>query len=165
MRILVISDTHIPVTAEKLPAIIEEEARKSDYCLHCGDFIAYSVFETLSSLTKTYGVCGNMDDDCVQERLPQKRIIKLPGLSIGLTHGSGHPDNIINCINKTFAEEFSAVDIFVFGHSHKPLNKKINGKIYFNPGSVLDKVFAEYRSYGILEVEDGSLKRRLVKIE
>ena len=40
----------------------------------------------------------------------------------------------------------------------------IDGKIYFNPGSPTDRVFAPYNSYGIIEIKDGKLKRRIVKI-
>ena len=164
MRVLVISDTHIPVTESQLPLVIEAEAKKSDCCLHCGDLMTYSVFEALSEWTKVYAVCGNMDEECVQEKLPCRQIIKLEDITVGLTHGSGHPDNIITCINNTFRKEFKKIDLFVFGHSHRALDQEIDSKIYFNPGSVLDKVFADYRSYGILEIEGKCLKRRIVKI-
>jgi len=51
MRILVISDTHIPVAQKTLPRIILEEAKKASLCLHAGDLIVYDVFEKLNSLT------------------------------------------------------------------------------------------------------------------
>ena len=66
MRVLVLSDTHIPIAQEKLPPIIQKEAKSSDYCLHAGDFISYSVYKDLSSWTKTIGVCGNMDEPELQ---------------------------------------------------------------------------------------------------
>lgn len=165
MRILVISDTHIPVTADNLPSIIEEEAKNSDCCLHCGDFIDYSVFKTLSGWTKTYGVYGNMDDVFVKKNLPDKLILKFEGITLALAHGEGHPDKIIDFLNKKFLQEMQYIDIFVFGHSHSVVNLKINGKIYFNPGSLTDKVFALYNSYGILEISKKNIKRRIIKIE
>jgi hypothetical protein len=165
MRILVISDTHIPTESEKLPVVIEQEARKCDCCLHCGDFVSYSVFESLSKLTKTYGVCGNMDEEEVRDKLPLKSIIKLDDVTLGLIHGRGNPANILNYIRSEFSDDFDAVDIFVFGHSHNPLNKKIEGKFYFNPGSPTDNIFAPYRSYGILEINGKDIKGRVLKIE
>lgn len=164
MRILVISDTHIPVTADNLPSLIEKEARNSDCCLHCGDFVNYSVFKTLNEWTKTYGVCGNMDDVSIKKSMPDKLILKFEEITLALTHGEGHPNKIIDFLNKKFSQEIQDIDIFVFGHSHSATNTKINGKIYFNPGSLTDKIFALYNSYGILEISKKSIKRRIVKI-
>jgi len=165
MRILVISDTHIPVSSDRLPSEIENEAKKCDCCLHAGDFITLDTFNTLSSLTKVYGVHGNMDDAAVIEKLPIKQTIKLEDITIGLTHGHGTPNNLINCIKFEFSKEYSKIDIFVFGHSHQPMNKEIDGKIYFNPGSPTDQIFTPYRSYGILEINGKAIKREVVKIE
>jgi len=164
MKVLVISDTHIPVAAKALPAKIEEEARQADCCLHAGDMIDYEVFERLSQLTTTYAVCGNMDDDLVAQKLPQKQIIKLGEITVALTHGHGTPANVIEYVKKTFAGEYAGIDIFVFGHSHMPCNIEENGKIYFNPGSPTDKIFALQRTYGMLEVTGKKIKRRIITL-
>jgi putative phosphoesterase len=164
MKVLVISDTHMPLAASSLPKVLVDEAKSSDCCLHCGDFVDYSVCETLSGLTKVYGVCGNMDDETVSKKLPQKQVIKLEEVTVGLIHGGGNPRNLISYINNAFSRKFAEIDIFVFGHSHKPEDLEIENKIYFNPGSVTDKVFAPYRSYGILEINGTKIKRRIVKI-
>jgi len=164
MRILVLSDTHIPVTAKKLPDIIEEEAKASDCCLHCGDYIIYSVYETLSRWTKIHGVCGNMDGMTIKEKLPEKQILKFEGITLALTHGGGHPKKILEYVDKEFIHEADNIDIFIFGHSHTSLNEEITDKIYFNPGSPTDTMFAPYRSYGILEINNKKIKRRIVKI-
>ncbi|MCK4519952.1 MAG: metallophosphoesterase [Candidatus Omnitrophica bacterium] len=164
MRILVISDTHIPTTAATLPAIIKKEAKASDCCLHCGDFITYPVYCALSQWVKVYGVHGNMDEKTLAGKLPEKQILKFSGITFALTHGGGHPKKILTYVQKEFAQEIKDIDVFVFGHSHNPLNEEIDGKIYFNPGSPTDTVFAPYRSYGIFEIEKGKLKRRIVKI-
>jgi hypothetical protein len=165
MRILVISDTHIPVAADNLPSLIKEEAKKSDCCLHAGDFISWQAFEEISSLTKTHAVSGNMDTLQIREKLPEKLIIELEKVKVALIHGRGAPSNLIYYINKEFSDAFKDIDIFVFGHSHYPLDKEIEGKIYFNPGSPTDKVFTHYLSYGILEIKEKKIKRRIVKIE
>jgi len=164
MRILVISDSHIPTTAKKIPSVIEKEAKNSDLCLHSGDWTTYSTFISLNSLVKTYGVYGNMDDDSIKEKLPLKKIVSVEEITLGLTHGRGNPAKLLEYINKEFAGDFEKINIFVFGHSHMPFNKEINGKIYFNPGSITDTVFAPYRSYGILEIIGKDIKPRVVKI-
>jgi len=164
MKILVLSDTHIPVTASKLSKIIEKEAKACDCCLHCGDYIIYPVYEVLSQWAKIYGVCGNMDEDTIKNNLPAKQILKFEEITLAITHGAGHPKKILEHINREFASEAKDIDIFVFGHSHMPLNEEINGKIYFNPGSPTDTIFAPYQSYGILEINGKEIKRSIVKI-
>jgi len=164
MRILVISDTHIPTIAKNIPPIIEKEAKDSNLCIHSGDWVTYSTFKSINSLIKTYGVYGNMDDNSIKEKLPSKQTISLENITLGLTHGRGNPAKLLECIDKEFSENFENIDIFVFGHSHIPFDKEINGKIYFNPGSITDTAFAPYRSYGILEINGKNIKRRIVKI-
>jgi len=164
VRILVISDTHIPAVADKLPAIVTEEAKKSDFCLHAGDFISDSVFYELSKITKTYGVLGNMDDSSLKGKLAEKQIIELGSIRLGLIHGRGSPAVLMDYINTEFRQELNTLNIIVFGHTHHPLDKEIGGRIYFNPGSCTDRVFALYPSYGILEIDGKNIKRRIVKL-
>ena len=165
MKITVISDTHISTIKNNLAHRILEDIKSSDICLHAGDFTEHKVFEELSLLTKVYGVCGNMDDDQIRKNLPVMRIIEAGGIRIALTHGRGSPIKILNSIKTIFESSYQDIDIFVFGHSHIPLNKTIDGKIYFNPGSPTDKIFAPYNSYGILNIENKTIRRRLIKIE
>ncbi|MFH1772326.1 MAG: metallophosphoesterase [Candidatus Omnitrophota bacterium] len=164
MRILVLSDTHIPASADELPKEIKIEAKKSDYCLHAGDFIEGKVFKLLSKWIKTYGVSGNMDRQELQKELPETQIIKLDNLTFALAHGKGDPASVVDYITRLFAADGNSIDIYIFGHSHIAFNEEIDGKIYFNPGSPTDKVFAPFRSYGILEISNSAFKRRIVKI-
>ena len=164
MRILVISDTHIPAVTNALPEIIQEEAKKSDCCLHAGDFIVASVLQDLARLTKTYAVCGNMDSFDLKKDLPEKLILQFEDVKIGLIHGRGSPAALMDYIKKEFKAQSNELDMIVFGHTHYPLDKEMDGKIYFNPGSSTDKVFAPYPSYGILDINGKNIKRRIVKI-
>ncbi len=164
MKILVISDTHIQTIKGNFPSKLLEELKSSDACIHAGDFVEYSVFKELSSITKVYGVWGNMDSTGVRKNLPQKQIIRIGNIKIALTHGEGAPHSLITLIKDIFKDEFSEIDIFIFGHSHYPLNKIIDKKVYFNPGSPTDKIFTPYNSYGVIEIIGNVLKRRIVKI-
>jgi predicted phosphodiesterase len=106
-----------------------------------------------------------MDDKEVRQRLPKKQTLSLEKIRIGLIHGEGAPKNLIAYINNEFSKELDTIDIFVFGHSHYPTDTVVNGKIYFNAGSPTDRIFTPYVSYGILEVQGSTIKRRIVKIE
>jgi hypothetical protein len=164
MKILVISDTHIPIAAKALPPRIEEEARRADVCLHAGDLVDYEVFERLCKLTKTYAVCGNMDNEDAVKKLPPKQIIKLGEITVALTHGRGAPANVMDYVKKTFAAQATEIDIFIFGHSHVPCDIEEGGKIYFNPGSPTDKIFAAKQTYGLLDINGKKIKRRIVNL-
>ncbi|MBU2102859.1 MAG: metallophosphatase family protein, partial [Candidatus Omnitrophica bacterium] len=144
---------------------ILEEAKKSDCCFHAGDFISYDVFRKLASLTKTYGVCGNIDGRDICEKLPLKQIIPFEGVRLGLIHGRGSPTNLINYICGEFSGEVSSLAMVVYGHSHFAAEQEIDGTIFFNPGSPTDKIFSPYRSYGILEISGMHIQRRIIKIE
>lgn len=163
MKILVLSDTHIPVTGKKIPHRILKEIKNCDLCIHAGDFIEYPVFEKISSCVKTVGVCGNMDSQEIRQKLPLKTILKVENVSIGIIHGKGVSDKLISFVDKEFENDKDNIDVFIFGHSHNPLIKTIKNKLYFNPGSAMDKIFTAYNSYGILEITGNDIKPVIVK--
>lgn len=149
MRIIVLSDTHIPGMAKDIPRAVYEDIKKADLVLHAGDFTGVSFLEKLKKLKKTVGVCGNMDSGELGSALKAKEIVQAGRFRIGLIHGWGAPEGLTDRI----AEEFKGdkVDCIVFGHSHRPFNETIKKVLFFNPGSLTDRMFAPYNSYGVLE--------------
>ncbi|MDD5771226.1 MAG: YfcE family phosphodiesterase, partial [Candidatus Omnitrophica bacterium] len=109
---------------------------------------------------RVVAVAGNMDQDDVKEKYPQKEIIKAAGYKIGLMHGCGSPVNLVELLKDSFREE--KPDIVVFGHSHKPMNEFIGNVLFFNPGSATD-FLAEYNSYGIIELGT-EINARIIKV-
>lgn len=161
MRIVVISDTHMPRTAEDLPACIYEEIKRSDMILHAGDFVDIDVLNKLRKLDKPLkAVCGNMDSQAIRNELKEKEIVEAGKFKIGLIHGYGAPAGLV----ETVASEFTGVDAIVFGHTHSPVNMTKDGVLFFNPGSPTDTVFAKANSFGILEITDDAIKGTIVKI-
>lgn len=161
MKIVVLSDTHIPYAAEDLPRAVYKELEGADAILHAGDFVDGSVLDRLGKITKTYAVRGNMDSAKLRDSLPNKLIIELGGFRVGLIHGSGSPAGLLDYAKDEFAND--KVDAVVFGHSHYPMNEKRGGILLFNPGSSTDKVFAPYRSFGILEIGE-DIKGKIVRL-
>lgn len=159
MRIGVISDTHIPVVCDELPLALKKYFKGVDMILHAGDLVDYRVIEQLLAYCpRVEAVCGNMDSPHLQTKLPTKKILQAGKYTIGLTHGWGPPQNIIDRV----ATEFKNVDIIVFGHSHKATNEKKNGVLFFNPGSATDNVNSKC-SIGILEL-NGEIKSQIISI-
>lgn len=151
MKIGVISDTHIPINCEKISEKIKDHFQGVDMIIHAGDITELSVLDELSLITPHIeAVCGNMDSHLGHGKLPIKKTINAGKFKIGITHGSGAPKSLIERVS----DEFKNVDAIVFGHSHIPVNEKIKGVLFFNPGSATDMVMAKERTIGILEIND-----------
>ncbi len=160
MRIVVLSDTHMPRTAEDLPAAVYEEISKSDMIIHAGDFVEIEILNKLRKLKTTKAVCGNMDTPAIRDELKTKEMIEIGKFKIGLVHGYGAPAGMID----TVASEFTGVDAIVFGHTHSPVNMSKDGVLFFNPGSPTDTVFAKINSFGIIEITDDAITGKIIQI-
>ena len=164
-KILVISDTHIPNVALELPKDIIDTAKRVDFIIHAGDIISIDVIHELKAYAPVYAVHGNVDRyDKHSYLLPDKLIIDVEGVKIGITHGGGAPWGIIGRINKMFPQ-LDKLDMIIFGHTHHPLIEKRDGRLYLNPGSPTDKRFAPYNSYAIAEIDGKDIYARIIKIK
>jgi len=160
MKILVISDTHIPRVADDLPAEIYKAIETSDMILHAGDFVEIELLQKLKSLRPTVAVYGNMDSTALRSTLNEKEVITAKDFRIGLIHGYGSPADLMATVKK----EFRNVDAVVFGHSHAPTNIVNDGILFFNPGSPTDRIFAKSNTYGMLDVTDKNISGRIITI-
>lgn len=158
MKIGVISDTHIPHRAKKIPKKITQLFSNVDLIIHAGDLVDISILDELEIIAKVEVVKGNMDG--ADNPYPIKKILSIEELKIGLIHGYGSPFGLRDRIRK----EFDELDIIIYGHSHKPYNKTENGILFFNPGTPTDKIFALYNSIGILEINGKEAKGEIIRI-
>ncbi|MFC3209746.1 MULTISPECIES: metallophosphoesterase family protein [Planomicrobium] len=149
-KVLILSDTHIPARAKQLPKILLDACEEADLILHAGDWQNLDVFFELSAYTETIGVAGNVDPWEIVDRFGKKKIVTVENLKIGIVHGDGTGKTTEQRAVEAFAED--EVDLIVFGHSHIPLMKEINGVTLFNPGSPTDKRRQPQYSFGLLEV-------------
>ena len=160
MKIGVISDTHSLDT--RIPNAILESLKNMDMILHAGDLMELNILDSLKSICRDVkAVWGNMDPIEIRKQLPEKQVITVGEYRIGLTHGSGAPAFLIELVTDIFKSD--NVDIIIFGHAHYPINEKRGNILYFNPGSLTDKAFSPFNSYGIIEINE-QIKARIVKI-
>ena len=153
MRIVVISDTHIQDKEDVFSVKLVEEIKNADMVVHAGDFVSIEILKKIKTLcANVRAVCGNMDSREIRDALPPKEIFKAGRYRIGIMHGYGAPSNLVEVLASEFKGE--NLDIVIFGHSHAAFNEKIGGTLFFNPGSLTDKVFAAVNSYGIIELND-----------
>ena len=162
MRIIVLSDTHIPERATDLPLKLVEEIKNADMVIHAGDFVSLALYEKIKSLcSNVRAVWGNMDPQELRGVLSQKEIFKAGNFKIGIFHGYGAPNRMVEILNLEFKDD--KVDIIIFGHSHSTMNEKRGEILFFNPGSPTDKLFATANTYGVIEIND-KIESRIVQL-
>jgi len=161
MKIGVLADSHVPKSAQDLPAQVYKDFKTVDMILHAGDITEISLIRDLEKLAPVKAVYGNMDMMDIRDEYPKKDIIKIGSFRIGLIHGFGPPNGVLKLIRSEFDK---TIDVIVFGHTHIACNEKKGDILLFNPGSPTDKVFAPFNSYGILEIVNNKIIGRIVKI-
>ena len=161
MKICVISDTHANDLGD-LPDRISEALSGVDLIIHAGDYTSKNLLNQLRDFGDFKGVHGNMDSKELKEELPAEEILEIEGFRIGITHPSegGSP---IGLETRVATKLGADLDLIIYGHTHKPVNKKIGDVIYFNPGSAAGVFPARYCTYGVLRIED-EIKGEIIKV-
>lgn len=159
MKIIAVADTH----DQPLPPVLEQDMRQAGLIIHVGDFCDPEVYRRLKSLSEVRAVYGNMDGAELRKVLPRVAVFECEGVRIGLAHGEGAPEGMLARLKELFRGQ--QVGVVIYGHSHQAHNEVIDGVLYFNPGSPTDTVRAPFRSYGILDIADGKVKARIVKVK
>jgi putative phosphoesterase len=150
MRIGVVADTHMPSRAKQLPEALIQGLHGVELILHAGDFTSPEVITQLETIAPVEGVAGNNDGEEIVSRFGRKKVLVYKGFHIGLVHGDGKSKTTERRAQEAFAAE--EVDIIIFGHSHTPLMREVEGVLLFNSGSPTDKRRQPQFSYGILEL-------------
>jgi putative phosphoesterase len=89
MLIAVLSDTHLPRGARRLPDACLELIGRADLVLHAGDFVRSTVLDELAVLAPVEAVHGNIDEPALQALLPERRVVESGGVRIGMVHDAG----------------------------------------------------------------------------
>ncbi|WP_462409806.1 metallophosphoesterase family protein [Neobacillus sp. Marseille-QA0830] len=152
MKIIVLSDTHMPKRAKELPDRLTKELKEADLIIHAGDWQTLEVYHQLASFGKVAGVYGNVDGEDIQTKFPDKLMIEEKGFKIGVVHGHGTGKTTEKRALEAFKGE--QLDCIIFGHSHIPVHKYDQGILLLNPGSPTDKRRQKQYSFGILHVND-----------
>ena len=147
LRVVIVSDTHIPKRAKRLPSVLIRGLERADAILHAGDWVSPEVVEELEWYAPVYGVAGNCDPPEIRRRFGERRRIRLAGYRIGLVHGEGRKGTTLDRAIAAFAGE--PLHLLVFGHSHTPYKKRHGNTLVFNPGSPTDRRRNPRYSYGV----------------
>lgn len=180
-RIAVISDTH---TTRQLPdfhpALLSNIKETSpNLILHAGDITLPDSLEVLNSIAPTYAVRGNRDIFGFSD-LPDIVQIQIGRLLLLMSHGHGPLLHYL--VDKAkymtigyrferYQEYLESIQppatINIFGHTHVPVNKWIDGKLFLNPGTAGYPVrgYSHATMAWITLKEDGSILSSIQDLE
>lgn len=163
MKAIIISDTHMPKRGKQLPSRLLQHLVDTDLIIHAGDWQTMELYEELMKYAPVEGVIGNVDSDELSRLLPAKKTIQVGDFYIGIVHGDlGKGRTTEERAYHSFASE--NVQMIIFGHSHIPVNKDVDGVKLFNPGSPTDKRRMKRYSFGVLTITN-RLNVRLIEFD
>lgn len=165
MLIGLLSDTHIPDHAKKLPDQLEEVFRGVDLILHGGDIFSISVLNELERIAPVLAAEG--DDDFTttanDSRVKRKHTISIDGVTIWLMHQRPQSLSVVSEKAPWIDEPPDAI---VFGHTHEATLENHQGILQINPGS---PTFPRYRlqlgTVGLLSVNSGKAEARIIQLK
>jgi hypothetical protein len=156
VRLLLISDTHVPKRSRDLPARVWEEVVAADVVVHAGDWVDVALLDVLSSAaTKLIAVYGNNDGPELRARLPLVARETVGGVRFAVVHETGPATGR----EERCAAGYPDVDVLVFGHSHIPWDTTTaSGLRLLNPGSPTDRRRQPHCTYMTATVADGEIQ-------
>ena len=161
MRVLVLSDTHLRRGGRRrLPDEVYAELDRADAVLHAGDIMVSDLVHELEGFAPTYAVLGNNDHGDLTSMLPVERIEELGGVRVGMIHDSGPTKGRPGRMRRRFPD----CPLVVYGHSHIPFDGEgDDGQRLFNPGSPTERRAQPHHTYGLLDLEDGEIRRHEIR--
>ena len=157
-----ISDTHVPKRAIKVPQKVFEVLNDADFIIHAGDLVELSVIDELEEIAPVLAVHGNMDDQEASGALPELNSLKIFDWKIGVTHDP----NVLQGSGKMvkIAKE-NDFNVFVYGHTHSAKIKWEEKKLFINPGSPTDPAsFINKPSVGLLKITKQSITPQIINL-
>jgi uncharacterized protein len=155
MKLLLISDTHVPKRARALPAQVLAAVDAADVVVHAGDWVDEATLDLLETRSRRLvGVWGNNDGPGLRRRLPEVARVELGGLRFAVVHETGPAAGREARADRDFPD----ADVLVFGHSHIPWDSRTPGGLrLLNPGSPTDRRRQPECTLLTATVSDGTL--------
>lgn len=155
-----LADTHVRRGGRKeMPAAAIDHLRTAEVILHAGDVLEGWFLEDLAEVAPVHAVLGNNDVDL---DLPERRVLELGGVRIGMVHDSGSRTGR----EGRLARWFPGCQLVVFGHSHAPLDVRGHGQRLLNPGSPTDKRTQPHHTLALLDIDDAKIRKtRIVELD
>lgn len=162
MKLIVLSDTHIKkgqTILAKLPLDLVSKMKRSGIIIHAGDFDTIECYNELQGLGKLVAVHGDTDSPELMRFLPERKIIKVEGVRVGIIHKGQLTSE--NTDGLRYLAKEMGVDILVFGHFHHPIVEKTD-VLLLSPGSATVPGIAEPSAVE-LEIIKNTVKGNIIR--
>jgi putative phosphoesterase len=148
-----ISDTH-----GLLRAGVHDALAGVELILHAGDVGGDEILDELALIAPVLAVYGNTDAT-LDPRMSQSIERTIGGVSVHVSHGHelGSPTP------ETLLERYSA-DVIVYGHTHRQLVTRADGRLVVNPGAAGARRFKLEPSVARLTIADGYAAVELIAL-
>jgi putative phosphoesterase len=155
VRLLLISDTHVPKRARDLPARVWDEVDAADVVVHAGDWVVPELLDELETRSaRLVACCGNNDGPALRARLPERADVTLAGVRFTVVHETGAAAGREARMSRLYPD----TQVLVFGHSHIPWDTSTDtGLRLLNPGSPTDRRRQPFCTYMTARLVDGAL--------
>jgi putative phosphoesterase len=155
VRLVMMSDTHIPKRARDLPAEVWAAVDAADVVIHAGDWVDVPLLDALEARSARLIACyGNNDGPALRRRLPEIARTELDGVRLAVVHETGPATGR----EARCAARFPDIDVLVFGHSHIPWDTTTDtGLRLLNPGSPTDRRRQPFATYQTTTITNGRL--------
>jgi uncharacterized protein len=151
----------MPRGARALPDECVRRCDAADLILHLGDVVAAPVLDGLCALGPVEAVYGNMDEPALRETLPQRHVVEVDGVRIGMVHVPGPREGR----EARLVGWFPGCRAVVYGHTHAPQVEEHEGVWILNPGSPTERRRAPERSMLELLIEGKKLEPTLIPLD
>jgi putative phosphoesterase len=148
-----ISDTH-----GLLRPRVHEALKGVELILHAGDVGGHEILAELRLIAPVRAVFGNTDPPGDPE-LVEEILVDLGGTWVHVSHGHevGSPTPA------ALAARYDA-DVIVYGHTHRQLITKLDGRLFVNPGAAGPKRFNLKPSVAKLTIQKGKTEVEIIDI-
>ena len=156
MRLVLISDTHVPTRAKDLPESVWAAVDAADVVFHAGDWMCPKLLDTLTKRSaRLIGCWGNNDGPVLRQRLPERADVTLDGIRFTVVHETGAASGR----EARMAQRYPDTDVLVFGHSHIPWDTTAaTGLRLLNPGSPTDRRRQPFATFMTATIDAGALR-------
>lgn len=152
-RIGLISDTHGLLRPQ-----VFEVFEGVDLILHAGDVGEDGILDELGTIAPVYAVRGNTDR-IDNPRLPESRELVVHGLRVHVSHG-----HEVGAKPITLVAAYGDADVIIYGHTHRELITRDDGRLVINPGAAGARRFDLMPCVGILTIEAGKPEVELFRL-
>jgi putative phosphoesterase len=151
-RVGLISDTHGLLRPQVFPAFENVEL-----ILHAGDVGPDELLDELATIAPVHAVRGNTDP-VGNPRLPESIELEIGGVTVHVSHG-----HEVGARPETLFAAYAAT-VIVYGHTHRELITRADGRVAVNPGAAGARRFDLMPCVAVMTIGVGNVEIELIKL-